>query len=62
MPRRIRNLRYYVLALLFLSTLINYIDRQTLSVMSSDLGKRFGSRDEDYSHILRTLQVSCSTH
>jgi ACS family hexuronate transporter-like MFS transporter len=58
MPRRIRNLRYYVLALLFLSTLINYIDRQTLSVMSSDLGKRFGWNDEDYSHILMAFQVA----
>jgi ACS family hexuronate transporter-like MFS transporter len=58
MPRPIRNLRYYVLALLFLSTLINYIDRQTLSVMSSDLGKRFGWDNEDYSRILMAFQIA----
>ena len=33
--RPIRNLRWYVGGLLFLSTVINYIDRQTLSVWRS---------------------------
>jgi ACS family hexuronate transporter-like MFS transporter len=30
----LRSLRWYIGALLFLSTVINYIDRQTLSVLA----------------------------
>ena len=33
-PRPIRHLRWYIGGLLFLSTVINYIDRQTLSVLA----------------------------
>ncbi len=34
MARRVRGLRWYIGGLLFLSTVINYIDRQTLSVLA----------------------------
>ena len=33
MSRPIKHLRWYIGGLLFLSTVINYIDRQTLSVL-----------------------------
>ena len=34
MSRPIKHLRWYIGGLLFLSTVINYIDRQTLSVLA----------------------------
>ena len=34
MPRPLRGLRWYIGAVLFLSTVINYIDRQTLNVLA----------------------------
>ena len=40
MPRPLRGLRWYIGALLFLSTVINYIDRQTLNVLAPILKDR----------------------
>ena len=44
MPARheIRRLRWYIGVLLFLSTVINYIDRQTLSVLAPHIKSEFG--------------------
>ena len=41
MSRPIRHLRWYIGGLLFLSTVINYIDRQTLSVLAPTLKTEF---------------------
>ena len=40
--RAIRHLRWYIGAVLFLSTVVNYIDRQTLSVLAPRLKTEFG--------------------
>jgi ACS family hexuronate transporter-like MFS transporter len=44
--------RWGVAILLFLSTVINYIDRQTLSVLAPTLTKELGISDQQYSNIL----------
>jgi ACS family hexuronate transporter-like MFS transporter len=41
-----------VAALLFCATVINYLDRQTLSVLAPELRDRFHMTNTDYSHIL----------
>ena len=41
MPSPLRHLRWYIGGLLFLSTVINYIDRQTLSVLGPILKDEF---------------------
>ena len=51
MARPIRQLRWYIGALLFLSTVINYIDRQTLSVLAPYLKKDYGWTNQDYALI-----------
>ncbi len=48
----IRNLRWWIVSLLFLATVINYLDRQTLSVLAPTLEKEFGLTNTDYSRIL----------
>jgi len=49
---RIPNLRWWIAAMLFLSTVINYIDRQTLSVLAPVLKQELGITDVQYSNIL----------
>lgn len=49
---KIPHLRWYIAVLLFLSTVINYIDRQTLSVVAPVLTKELHLSPVDYSNIL----------
>lgn len=44
--------RWWVVSLLFLATVINYLDRQTLSVLAPELRDRFHMSNAQYSHIL----------
>lgn len=49
---KIRRLRWYIAALLFTSTVINYIDRQTLSIVAPLLTKELGLTPVQYSNVL----------
>jgi len=51
MPQ-IRHLRWWVAGLLFLATIINYMDRQTLSVLAPTLRDQFHMSNTDYSRIV----------
>lgn len=46
------RLRWSIALLLFAATVINYVDRQTLSVLAPVLRDRFGMSNTDYSHIV----------
>src|SRR5215510_11525393 len=48
---RIGNYRWYVCALLFFCTTINYIDRNSLSVLKTTLQGKLGWEDVDYGTI-----------
>ena len=50
--RPIRHLRWYVGGLLFLSTVINYIDRQTLSVLGPYLKTDYQWTNTDFAMVL----------
>lgn len=52
MTTRIPHLRWWIATLLFFSTVINYVDRQTLSVLAPVLTKELGISDVEYSNIL----------
>jgi len=52
MITKIPHLRWGIAALLFFSTVINYVDRQTLSVLAPVLTKELGISDVEYSNIL----------
>ena len=52
MGQPIRSLRWYIGALLFLSTVINYIDRQTLSVLAPILKEEFRWTNSDFALIV----------
>jgi MFS transporter, ACS family, hexuronate transporter len=50
-PRPIKHLRWYIAILLCLSTELNYLDRQTLSVLASTIQKELGFSPRDYSYV-----------
>jgi MFS transporter, ACS family, hexuronate transporter len=58
--RPIRNLRWWICALLFASTVINYMDRQTLSLLSPYLKKIYGWTNSDYANLLIGFRIAYS--
>ncbi|MCE9630560.1 MAG: MFS transporter [Planctomycetia bacterium] len=55
---RIPHLRWWIAGLLFLSTVINYVDRQTLSVLAPVLKQELGVSDSQYANILTAFLAS----
>jgi ACS family hexuronate transporter-like MFS transporter len=56
--RTIRRLRWYIGALLFVSTVINYIDRQTLSVLAPALKTEFRWTNADFALVVIAFRVA----
>ncbi len=52
------RLRWWIGALLFLSTVINYIDRQTLSVLGPALKTQYGWTNSDFALIIISFRVA----
>ena len=50
--------RWWVASLLFLATVINYVDRQTLSVLAPELRDQFHMTNTDYSRILSAFLLA----
>lgn len=58
LPRPIRALRWYIGALLFLSTVINYIDRQTLNILAPLLKEEFHWTNSDYALLIIAFRIA----
>jgi len=58
--RPIRNLRWWIGGLLFASTVINYIDRQTLALLSPYLKEIYHWTNTDYANLLIGFRVAYS--
>lgn len=56
--RPIKNLRWYIAVLLCLSSELNYLDRQTLSVLAATIQKELNISDVGYSYITSSFLVS----
>src|SRR6058998_287090 len=54
----IKHLRWYIGGLLFLSTVINYIDRQTLSVLAPYLKTEYAWNNSDFALVLIAFRVA----
>src|SRR6478609_6003205 len=61
MPRKIKNLRWKIIALLMLGGTINYLTRSTLGVAASTLIKDLGITTKQYSWIVATFQGALMT-
>lgn len=58
-PRRpIPHLRWWIAALLFASTIINYLDRQTLSWLAPFLKQDYHWTNTDYAHLAITFRIA----
>ena len=57
MTRKIANLRWWITGLVFLSTVINYIDRQTLSVLAPILTKELNLSNAGYGLISMAFMI-----
>ena len=57
MRKPIPNLRWWIAGLVFLSTVINYIDRQTLAVLSPQLTQELGLTDIQYGWISQAFLI-----
>jgi ACS family hexuronate transporter-like MFS transporter len=53
--RPIANLRWWIIGLLFLSTVINYVDRQTLSVLARTIQDDLGLSNLQYAYIVQAF-------
>lgn len=53
-----RSLRWWIVVLLFLATVINYIDRQTLSILSATLREELGLTEADYANCVSAFLIS----
>lgn len=52
------TIRWFILALLFLATVINYVDRQTLSILAPTLRAEFHLSEIDYSRVVSAFLLS----
>src|SRR3954469_14454355 len=57
---KVRGLRWYILALVMLGTVVNYIDRNTLGVLAPVLTKELNFTTQQYSYIVAAFQISYS--
>lgn len=49
--RKIKNLKWWICTLLFLATLVNYLDRQTFAVATPEIAEEFALKNEDVAFI-----------
>lgn len=56
--RTVSNLRWWIAAVLFASTVINYLDRQTLSLLSPFLKIQYHWSNTDYAYIVIAFRVA----
>jgi ACS family hexuronate transporter-like MFS transporter len=56
--RRTGNLRWWICTLLFLATMVNYLDRQTLSVAIPRIVEEFGLNNQDVAAINNAFNVA----
>lgn len=55
---KIKGLRWYIIGLICLATIINYIDRSALSIMWPDISEDLGMDKKDYALILNIFLVA----
>src|SRR5689334_12231529 len=56
--RATSNLRWWIAAVLFASTIINYLDRQTLSLLAPYLKVQYHWTNTDYAYIAISFRVA----
>jgi ACS family hexuronate transporter-like MFS transporter len=55
---QIPHLRWYICSMLLLGAAINYVDRQTFSILAPDLQKIIGWNELEYSRLVNAFQIA----
>lgn len=55
---RLQRARWGMVSFAFAATVINYLDRQTLSVVAPELREEFGMSNEDYGYVLAAFMLA----
>jgi ACS family hexuronate transporter-like MFS transporter len=50
--------RWWVVGLLLLATILNYLDRQSLSILATTIQRAFGMSDYAYGHVVFAFLLS----
>ena len=56
--KKIRNLRWWIIGLIFLASVLNYIDRQALSILAPTVQKDLGLTNRDYALVVNLFLVA----
>lgn len=56
--RKIRHFRWWIISLVFLAAVLNYVDRQVLSALAPTIQKDLGLDDRDYANIINIFLVA----
>jgi MFS transporter, ACS family, hexuronate transporter len=56
--RGIPGLRWWIIVLIFLAAVLNYVDRQTLSALAPTIQKDLGMDDRDYANIVNIFLIA----
>ena len=55
---RIRGLRWWIVVLVFLAAVLNYVDRQTLSALAPTIQADLGMDDRDYANVVNLFLIA----
>src|SRR6516164_1654008 len=55
---QVSNLRWYICGLLFLGSMVNYVDRGTIAIVAHDLQRTFDWTESDYGWIVFAFQLA----
>ena len=55
---KVKGLRWWIITLIGIATIINYIDRSALSIMWPAMSKDLGMNDSDYALILNLFMIA----
>jgi MFS transporter, ACS family, hexuronate transporter len=55
---KIPRLRWWIVAIIFLASVLNYIDRQTLSILAPTIQKDLALSNENYASIVNLFLVA----
>ena len=55
---KVKGLRWWIIGLIALATVINYVDRSALAIMWPSISEEFGMSDADYAIILNVFMIA----
>lgn len=55
---KVKGLRWWIIGLIALATVINYVDRSALAIMWPSISEEFGMTDADYAIILNVFMIA----